>query len=106
MNKMSENTPWSESSAQNHRITGEEGSRCPSGPPPLQQGHSEQGAQARVQTASEGPQGGDPTASGQLVPVFHHLCSNKVLPDGQREPAVLQLCPLPLALPLGATVFV
>ena len=53
----------------------------PSGPPLLQQGHPEQGTQAHGQVASEHPQGGDPTASGQPVPVLHHLHSTEVLPD-------------------------
>lgn len=34
----------------------------------VQEGHPEQGAQAHVQVAAEGPQEGDSTASGQPVP--------------------------------------
>ena len=41
--------------------------------PLLQQHHPEQGAQAHGQAASGELQGGDPTASGQPVPVLHHL---------------------------------
>ena len=43
---------------------------CPAGPP-------EPGAQGHVQAASEDPQGGDATASGQPVPVLHHLHSEQ-----------------------------
>jgi len=47
----------------------------------LQQGHPEQGAQGHVQAAAGDPQGGDPTASGQPVPLLCHLHSTGVLPD-------------------------
>jgi len=49
--------------------------------PLLQQGHPEQGAQGHVQAAAGDPQGGDPTASGQPVPLLCHLHSTGVLPD-------------------------
>lgn len=42
-----------------------------------QQGHPEQGAQGYVQTALGDPQGGDPTASGQPVPVLRHCTAQK-----------------------------
>ena len=46
--------------------------------PLLQQGHPEQGAQGHTQLALEDPQGGDPTDSGQPVPVLHHPHSTEV----------------------------
>jgi len=46
---------------------------------PLQQGHPEQGTQTHGQVASGDLQGGDPAASGQPVPVLHHLHSTAVL---------------------------
>ena len=56
----------------------------------FQQGHPEQGAQTHVQAASGDLHGGDPTASGQPVPVLHHLRSTEVLPAVQRDPLVPQ----------------
>ena len=45
--------------------------------PLTQQGHPEQGAQGHVQAALGDPQGGDPTASGQPVPVLRHCTAQK-----------------------------
>ena len=47
--------------------------------PLIQKHHPEQGAQARGQVASGELQGGDPTASGQPVPVLQHLHSAALL---------------------------
>ena len=60
--------------SQNHRMVevGRELWRSP-GPALLQQGHPELGAQIHVQVALEGLRGGNPTASGQPVPVLRHL---------------------------------
>jgi len=66
----------------------------PSGPALLQQDHPEQGAQAHIQVVYKDPQGGDPTASGQPVPVLHHLHSTDVLPAVQRECHVFQVAPM------------
>lgn len=43
------------------------------------QGHPQQGAQGRLQVASEDLQGEDSTASGQAVPVFTYPHSTEVL---------------------------
>jgi len=67
----------------------------------LQQRHPEQGAQDHVQVALEDPQGGDPTASGQPVPVLHHLRSIAVLLVFRGNLLCSSLCPLHLALALG-----
>ena len=60
--------------------------------PPLPKlGHPEQGAQDCVQEVSEGRQGGEPTTSGQPVPVLCHTYSKEMLPDVQIERLVFQL---------------
>ena len=60
--------------SQHPRLTEAGRALCvPVSQPLLQQHHSEQGAQAHGQAASGELQGGDPTASGQPVPVLYHL---------------------------------
>ena len=59
-----------------------------SGPPLLQQGHPEQGTQAHGQAASEHPQGGDPTASGQPVPVLWYCTAQQCCLVLRRRPCV------------------
>ena len=82
----------------------------PSGPPLLQQGHPEQGAEAHGQVASGGLQGGDPTASGQPVPVLRHRTAQQcclVLRGSPCSPACAHCllfwlwAPLNRAWPLG-----
>jgi len=58
----------------------------------LQQGYPEQGAQGHVQE-SFGDLYEDPTANGHPVPGLHHLHSTEILPNGQKEPPVLQFAP-------------
>jgi len=65
----------------------------PLGQPLLQQCHPEQGAQAHGQATSGDPQGGDPTASGQSVPLLHHTHSTKVLPHVLRKHSVDRFVP-------------
>lgn len=48
------------------------GTLCPPGPTLLQQGHSEQAAQAHIHATSE-DLWGDPTTSEQPVPELHML---------------------------------
>ena len=53
--------------------------------PLLQQGHPEQGARGCVQVTFGDLQGGDPTASGQPVPLLRHPHSREMFPGVQRE---------------------
>ena len=59
--------------------------------------HPELLAQDHVQTAFEDLQGGDSTASGQLVPVFSCSRSAEVLPCAETKPGFLSM-PLLLVL--------
>ena len=61
------------------------------------QGHTQQGTQAHIQAAFEDLQGGDSTASGQLVPVFSCSRSAEVLPCAETKPGFLSM-PLLLVL--------
>ena len=69
----------------------------------LQLEHPEKGAQAHVQVAFGHLQGGDPTTSGQPMPVLHYLDSTEVLLVLRGILRCSNLCPLPLVLALGAT---
>jgi len=69
----------------------------------FRQAHPEQGAQDHVQVAFGDVQGGDPTASGQPMPMLCLLHSTEVLPDVQGENPVLQLLPTTSCPTLGST---
>jgi len=69
----------------------------------LQQGHTEQGAQDHIWVGFGGLQGRDSTASEQPALVLHHPHSNKVLPEVQTAPLVLQFVPTVSVLTLGNT---
>jgi len=78
---------------------------CPCVPvsqPLLQQHHPEQGAQAYGQAPGR-VQEGDPTASGQPVPVLQHLHSAALLLVFGRNLLGYSLCPQLLVLALGTT---
>lgn len=68
----------------------------------LQQRHSDQGAQGHIQVDLEDLQG-DPSASGQPVPVLRHLDSTEMLFMFRENCLCACLCPLPFLLALGAT---
>lgn len=69
--------------------------------PLLQQGHTEQGAQDHIWVGFGGLQGRDSTASEQPALVLHHPHSNKVLPEVQTAPLVLQFVPTVSCLDTG-----
>jgi len=58
----------------------------------LQQGHPEQGAQARMLLSFEGLQGGEPTGSGQPVPGLCNLHSTAELPGAQKKAPCAPVC--------------
>ena len=69
----------------------------------LQQHHPEQGAQAHSQVASRELQGGDPTASGQPVPVLRHPHSTALLLVFRGNLLGCSLCPQLLVLAGGTS---
>jgi len=69
----------------------------------LQREHPEQDAQVHIHMAMEDLQGGDPTASGQPVPVLCHLHRRAVLLVFRGNLLCFSLCPLPPVPALGTT---